>query len=578
MNLPELLARIESTTGKRSKAHGKNYACHCPAHDDHNPSLSVSESSDGKLLMKCHKGCSFDDICESLQIEPSDLSASRTFESATIIAPTYYEYLDEDGQRLFRKTRYHNPKSFKLERWENDNWVAGLSTTRRVLYQLSEVLKGVGAEKQICIVEGEKDVETLRIQGLIATTNFDGAGKWNESYTKSLKGAHIILFYDYDTAGVKHRDLLIQKLKPVVKSLKIVELGYSIAEKYGNDITDWFCEGHTKEQLFELINQAIDLCKNNVLKVMSFHELMEINIPEPRFFISPFMQEGSLGMVYAKRGVGKTMFGLEVAYAISSGGSFLRYQAPEAVKILYIDGEMPINLIKNRLLTIKNSEIHQPKADHFLILSQCHQETQLPSLGTLQFESLVDPIIDQVNVVVIDNLATLATRGDENEGKDWVDIQRWILDLRRRKKAVLLIHHAGKNGNQRGTSKREDTLDYSINLSHPENYEPSQGARFVIEYEKQRNLFGDDVKRIEASMVTEPDETRRWEFSDYLGSTEKELYEAKRLQKSGKSLREIEQITGIKKSTLQRKLKSIEDVPESQFLDDETVGQEETAE
>jgi putative DNA primase/helicase len=52
---------------------------------------------------------------------------------------------------------------------------------------------------------------------------------------------------------------------------------------------------------------------------------------------------------------------------------------------------------------------------------------------------------------------------------------------------VLLVHHAGTNGRQRGTSRREDALDTVIALRRPEDYLPEQGARFEVHFEKLRN-------------------------------------------------------------------------------------------
>ena len=46
---------------------GSGYACHCPAHADHNASLSVCQASDGKVLVKCHAGCSQDAVIDALR-------------------------------------------------------------------------------------------------------------------------------------------------------------------------------------------------------------------------------------------------------------------------------------------------------------------------------------------------------------------------------------------------------------------------------------------------------------------------------------------------------------------------------
>ena len=70
--------------------------------------------------------------------------------------------------------------------------------------------------------------------------------------------------------------------------------------------------------------------------------------------------------------------------------------------------------------------------------------------------------------------------------------------LRRRGISVLIVHHAGKGGQQRGTSRREDVLDTSISLRHPADYSPVEGARFEVHLEKARGVHGDAAKPFEA--------------------------------------------------------------------------------
>jgi hypothetical protein len=69
----------------------------------------------------------------------------------------------------------------------------------------------------------------------------------------------------------------------------------------------------------------------------------------------------------------------------------------------------------------------------------------------------------------------------------------------------LLVHHSGKSGEQRGTSRREDVLDTVIGLRRPEHYEPQQGARFEVHVEKSRAHFGDARRPFEASLTATPD-------------------------------------------------------------------------
>jgi putative DNA primase/helicase len=61
--------------------------------------------------------------------------------------------------------------------------------------------------------------------------------------------------------------------------------------------------------------------------------------------------------------------------------------------------------------------------------------------------------------------------------------------------------HAGKGGAQRGTSKREDVLDTVIVLRHPDDYSPSDGARFEVHLDKARGVYGEQAQPFEAQLT-----------------------------------------------------------------------------
>lgn len=71
MNSPAsvFIARLNSV---KETERGKWQAV-CPAHDDKHPSLSIKETSDGTLLLKCWSGCSAGEIVEAVGLELSDL-------------------------------------------------------------------------------------------------------------------------------------------------------------------------------------------------------------------------------------------------------------------------------------------------------------------------------------------------------------------------------------------------------------------------------------------------------------------------------------------------------------------------
>jgi putative DNA primase/helicase len=113
----------------------------------------------------------------------------------------------------------------------------------------------------------------------------------------------------------------------------------------------------------------------------------------------------------------------------------------------------------------------------------------------------IEEHLEGVELLILDNLSTLCRSGKENEAESWQPIQDWLLSLRRRGLSVLLLHHGGKSGTQRGTSKREDILDTVICLKRPADYDPEEGARFEVHYEKARGLYGQAAAPFEAKLA-----------------------------------------------------------------------------
>jgi putative DNA primase/helicase len=71
----------------------------------------------------------------------------------------------------------------------------------------------------------------------------------------------------------------------------------------------------------------------------------------------------------------------------------------------------------------------------------------------------LDPWLDGADLLIADNLSSLTAVIRDNDAESWGPIQDWLLRLRRRGMSGLIVHHAGKGGQQRGTSRREEVLD-----------------------------------------------------------------------------------------------------------------------
>ena len=275
------------------------------------------------------------------------------------------------------------------------------------------------------------------------------------------------------------------------------------------------------------------------LQPIGFNDFFSIDLPARKMLLSPILPERGLAMLYAPRGIGKTMLSLSIGVAVASGGELLRWCAPERRRVLYVDGEMPVVSLQERLRAIAaglNAEIPN---DGFRVLAADHIDAGL-SLGSEAGQLSLEPLLDDVDLLILDNLSTLCTSGSESASDAWVPMQNWLLRLRRKGVAVLLVHHAGTNGRQRGTSRREDALDTVIALRRPEDYSPEQGARFEVHFEKLRNwVEGDGAAAFEARLEAcsaSNDELVRW--SDH-ALRPPLLRQAAGLFKDGMSVREV---------------------------------------
>jgi hypothetical protein len=63
--------------------------------------------------------------------------------------------------------------------------------------------------------------------------------------------------------------------------------------------------------------------------------------------LDPIIPEKDLVMLYAARGTGKTHVALDIAYAVATGGSFLKWQAPKPRRVLLVDGKMPASAFRS---------------------------------------------------------------------------------------------------------------------------------------------------------------------------------------------------------------------------------------
>jgi putative DNA primase/helicase len=264
MNLKEASTYFDGVTRFKDNS----FQCKCPVHHDHTASMTVSKGKKG-ILIHCHAGCETKSILEAVGLRESDLFydsnvtkvkqdwKDRLEHSKKKKIVEIYDYVDQGGKYLYSKIRFEKDENGKKEMLygvlnkEKDWFQYGLKGKHKTLYNLPEIREAAAQKRTIYYVEGEKDVETLRGLGLIATTA-GSSGDWRRFFSMYFSGIDVVLLPDNDEAGEKLTTRIISDLIGVVNSIKVVKT----SERDHGDVTDYFQDGYTIEDFNKLVRET----------------------------------------------------------------------------------------------------------------------------------------------------------------------------------------------------------------------------------------------------------------------------------------------------------------------------------
>jgi hypothetical protein len=507
----------KALNGRKS---GRGWIARCPcrnhSHGDKNPSLSIADGDDGRLLLKCFKGGEFADVMDALRARrlietavsqargspfanivataarpaPATFSTEETFDVPNAeIAPLRrgraynsadYErshiYQDETGTPTLMVTVERRPDGEKsVMQWgrlADGTWDTGASKGPRIPYRLPDLLSLPTAP--VFIPEGEKDVETLEALGHLATTNPGGAGSWHKDLNKYFAGREIFIVPDADDAGEKRVTRLCEELKDVASSIKVVRLpGLEFREKHGEDITDWLGpkHGHTNEEFIELARRAPAYQppkedKQSSITLTYFGEIGETALKQ--WLMKGVIAKGETSSWIAPPGKGKSALLTDIVIHVASGADWRGYRSKERCGVVYFALERA-DLVKRRLIAHARRD---SLAD--LPIAVAGQVIDLMSPACVA--AIVSAIRAAeakfglgVGMIVIDTFAKgiAASGGDEDKAKDQ---NITLANLRRVQEQtgahVAIIGHTGKDESRgaRGSNAHVGDTDLQVQL------------------------------------------------------------------------------------------------------------------
>ena len=232
----------------------------CPCHNDKKASLSISQGRNNRIILNCHAGCNYKNILSEVGLTEDDLfNDGRTKQKNTwrdkiasrVDRPieAVYDYEDANGKYLYSKIRFFG----KVIRYavidkKNDSFTMEKPAGVYSLYNLPAALWAIKKGYPVYITEGEKDVDTLKDLGFTAVTA-GSVSDWRSEFAHYFTGARVVILPDNDAPGLELKDKILKSLRAFAHSIKVV----ITSQAEHGDVTDYMNEGHSKEDLKELI-------------------------------------------------------------------------------------------------------------------------------------------------------------------------------------------------------------------------------------------------------------------------------------------------------------------------------------
>ncbi|SET51154.1 ATP-binding protein [Nonomuraea wenchangensis] len=328
-----VLPRLE---GVRAQPGG--YMALCPAHPDNKQSLSVTRGKEQPVVFHCHAMCETEDILAALGLSWPDLCKPREQRDQHAEwtprgpAVAVYDYVDEDGKLLFQVMRTAD-KQFPCrvpDPSRPKGWSWRLGDTRRPLYRLPKVIEGIRDGHVIFITEGEKDVHTLEKQGLVATCNPGGAGKWRPEYTEVFREADVTIICDRDDAGEAHARQVRDALLGVASSIRLVE------PAVGKDATDHFAAG---KKLPDLVPIWTSEEESKPDLAPDLWEFISVDDTDYDWVVPNLLERGDRLVWTGFEGLGKSMAIRQMAVMVAAGLHPFKWTDIPPMRVLLIDCE-----------------------------------------------------------------------------------------------------------------------------------------------------------------------------------------------------------------------------------------------
>ncbi len=235
--------------------------------------------------------------------------------------------------------------------------------------------------------------------------------------------------------------------------------------------------------------------------LITSEELRKLAIPQREKILGEWLRQGDLGYLYAPRGHGKTWLAMLIGNSISQGSSLGEWEAGTGSrKVVYFDAEMNLPDVQERARLIGISSTNFVWLQNERVFEYLKRNLNIAELSD---QAAIAEMLNDGDVFIIDNLSTAASGMSENDNDAFDAIKDWLLGLRGRKITVLIVHHAGRNGEMRGASRREDMAHWIISLKDDSG--DGEKKAWLTHFKKCRNCQAAEAPSLRWTIQTDAD-------------------------------------------------------------------------
>jgi len=245
----------------------------------------------------------------------------------------------------------------------------------------------------------------------------------------------------------------------------------------------------------------------------SVTELMTAEYAPIKEIWGKVITDQSLTMIYAPPKAGKTFFAWKLAHSIATGTKFLKWVCTQS-KVAIIDGEMSARDLAQRAIVLDESAPSRIRGGQMLIITPDDTGGSMWNMANHHDQLKFDEATRGYQVVIFDNYlnCSFPENPRDDEIARWARIQPWLIRLRSAGKAVILIHHANKEGKAEGTQRKENTMNNVIAIRPIGR--SSDSTRMELVFERMRNLWGDDLSPIVIELINSSDGKMHWAWNE----------------------------------------------------------------